>query len=236
MNTNTHMSADAKLAVAASLEQVLGATFTLYFRVHSFRNVEGPMFFALHAAFDEDYTDLWNSIDEYAERIRALGAKAPGSPMRLVTTSELGESEPASDAAAMVREMAAGRPRPKAQRRRSGSRACRRADRAGAPAPRATPNRAARSASARAASSARRSRLARLGEERIGPRVPGPGGAFRHLDHLRPIDRRHRIVRGLAPKEVCGLQIGALDRALWRMELGSDFIPPPGKSILTPAT
>jgi hypothetical protein len=23
------------------------------------------MFFALHAAFEEDYTDLWNSIDEY---------------------------------------------------------------------------------------------------------------------------------------------------------------------------
>jgi len=109
MNTNTQLSADAKLAVAARLEQVLGATFTLYFRAHSFHwNVEGPMFFALHAAFEEDYTDLWNSIDEYAERIRALGAKAPSSLMRLVTSSELRESDAASDAVAMVREMVAG--------------------------------------------------------------------------------------------------------------------------------
>ncbi len=37
------------------------------------------MFFALHAALEEDYTDLWNSIDEYVERIRGLGAKGPGS-------------------------------------------------------------------------------------------------------------------------------------------------------------
>lgn len=109
MNTNTDMSADAKLAVATGLEQVLGATFTLYFRAHSFHwNVEGPMFFGLHAAFEEDYTDLWNSIDGYAERIRALGAKAPDSLMRLISSSELRESDAASDAVAMVREMVAG--------------------------------------------------------------------------------------------------------------------------------
>ena len=47
-------------------------------KTHGFHwNVTGPMFQTLHLMFMEQYTDLWNSIDVIAERIRALGEYAP---------------------------------------------------------------------------------------------------------------------------------------------------------------
>ena len=51
-------------------------------------------------------------------------------------------------------------------------------------------------------------------EEGIGPRVPGPGGAFGHMHHPAAVDRGHRVVRGLAPPEIRRLEIGALDRVI----------------------
>ena len=35
------------------------------------------MFNTLHLMFMDQYTELWNSLDEIAERIRALGVVAP---------------------------------------------------------------------------------------------------------------------------------------------------------------
>jgi starvation-inducible DNA-binding protein len=40
-------------------------------------NVTGPGFFELHAAFGTQYLALFEAADELAERIRALGDKAP---------------------------------------------------------------------------------------------------------------------------------------------------------------
>ncbi|SUZ34100.1 hypothetical protein ROE7235_03882 [Roseibaca ekhonensis] len=48
-------------------------------------------------------------------------------------------------------------------------------------------------------------------KKRIGPRVPGPGGAFGNVHHSAAVDRRHRVVRDLAPPEICRFEIGALD-------------------------
>ena len=41
-------------------------------------NVEGQDFFALHKAFQEQYEDLFEAVDELAERVRALDAYAIG--------------------------------------------------------------------------------------------------------------------------------------------------------------
>lgn len=70
---------------AAALKQVLGKTYALYLKTHSYHwNVEGPQFRSLHALFEENYRAMWESIDELAERMRAIGAYAP-------TAAELGE-------------------------------------------------------------------------------------------------------------------------------------------------
>ena len=48
-------------------------------------------------------------------------------------------------------------------------------------------------------------------EERIGPRVPRPGGAFGDVHHAATVGRRDRVVRGLVPPEIRRLEIGPLD-------------------------
>lgn len=42
-------------------------------------NVEGPMFYSLHKLTEEQYTEITESIDVIAERVRALGLPAPES-------------------------------------------------------------------------------------------------------------------------------------------------------------
>lgn len=66
--------------IAQGLSKLLADTYTLYLTTHNFHwNVTGPMFNTLHAMFMLQYTELWNSVDLIAERIRSLGHKAPGS-------------------------------------------------------------------------------------------------------------------------------------------------------------
>jgi starvation-inducible DNA-binding protein len=74
------ISSNDRAAIAKGLSRLLADTYTLYLTTHNFHwNVTGPMFNTLHAMFMEQYTELWNSVDLIAERIRALGHTAPGS-------------------------------------------------------------------------------------------------------------------------------------------------------------
>ena len=53
-----------------SLTRILARTFRLYVQTHGYHwNVEGPEFRQLHGFFEEQYQDLWNSLDEIAERL-----------------------------------------------------------------------------------------------------------------------------------------------------------------------
>ena len=69
-----------RASIATGLSRLLADSYTLYLTTHNFHwNVTGPMFNTLHDMFMQQYTDLWNSLDVIAERIRALGHFAPGS-------------------------------------------------------------------------------------------------------------------------------------------------------------
>lgn len=62
------------------LKKCLADTYALYLKTQNYHwNVEGIHFHALHVLFEEQYTELAEAIDVIAERIRALGSKAPGS-------------------------------------------------------------------------------------------------------------------------------------------------------------
>ncbi|PJB69302.1 MAG: DNA starvation/stationary phase protection protein [Alphaproteobacteria bacterium CG_4_9_14_3_um_filter_47_13] len=82
--------------IVDGLKKVLADTFLLYFKTHSFHwNVEGAQFKALHDLFMEQYTELWNTTDLIAERIRTLGEYAPNSwedMMKHVTLQETGQT------------------------------------------------------------------------------------------------------------------------------------------------
>lgn len=54
-------------------------------------NVEGPHFFSLHEAFQKQYEELFEAVDEIAERLRALEELAPGGLAVLAKLSPIAE-------------------------------------------------------------------------------------------------------------------------------------------------
>ncbi len=79
---------------AEALSKVLADTYLVYLKTHNFHwNVEGARFRALHEMFEEQYQDLWNSIDDIAERIRALGEYAPGTYAKFRKFGSISETE-----------------------------------------------------------------------------------------------------------------------------------------------
>lgn len=92
----------------ASLKQLLADTYTLYLKTQNYHwNVKGPGFFSLHALFEQQYTDLAAAVDEIAERIRALGHRAPGSFAEFSALATLKEAKEKTDAAGMVKDLQA---------------------------------------------------------------------------------------------------------------------------------
>ena len=95
--------------IADGLARLLADTSTLYFKAHGYHwNVTGPLFPTLHALFEDQYRDLHGSIDVIAERIRALGFKAPGSYAQLAELTSVPEAEGSPEATEMVLDLALG--------------------------------------------------------------------------------------------------------------------------------
>jgi starvation-inducible DNA-binding protein len=66
--------------VIDNLKIVLAESYSLALKTQSYHwNVTGPNFQSLHSLFEVQYTDIATAIDEIAERIRALGDKAPAT-------------------------------------------------------------------------------------------------------------------------------------------------------------
>ena len=66
------------------------------------------MFNTLHLMFMDQYTELWNSLDELAERIRALGVVAPYGGSTLAGLASIKEVSLQPAALDMVRELVDG--------------------------------------------------------------------------------------------------------------------------------
>ena len=90
MDMDIGLSQDERDEVVVSLRRVLAETYALYMKTHGYHwNVTGPRFKALHEMFMEHYTELWNALDLLAERIRALGAYAPGSSAEMMASATI---------------------------------------------------------------------------------------------------------------------------------------------------
>ena len=73
--------------------KVLQATsFSYYIKAHGFHwNVEGPDFPQYHKFLGKLYVDIYETIDVIAEYIRALDSYAPGSMMRYMELTQIGD-------------------------------------------------------------------------------------------------------------------------------------------------
>lgn len=103
------LSDAARKSSAEAMKVLLGETYALYSKTHGYHwNVTGPRFNALHAMFMTQYTELWTALDEIAERIRALGHFAPGSPGEMMDKATIKPDNSVPDADDMVKNLAAG--------------------------------------------------------------------------------------------------------------------------------
>lgn len=76
--------------VVQSLAKFLANSYSLLAQTQlAHWNVEGTDFFTLHEAFQKQYEDLFEAVDEIAERIRSLGHYADGGLERLAAASDL---------------------------------------------------------------------------------------------------------------------------------------------------
>lgn len=100
---------DERTEIAEHLSRLLADTYTLYLKTHSYHwNVTGPMFPTLHLLFEQQYNELALAVDEIAERIRALGAPAPGSYKQYAALSSVTEADGVPAATEMIRDLVAG--------------------------------------------------------------------------------------------------------------------------------
>lgn len=109
MNVGIGISEADRRKIADGLSHLLADSYILYLKTHNFHwNVEGPMFNSLHQMFMDQYTELWNALDLIAERIRALGAYAPGSYKKFAQLSSIPEAEETMPANAMIKQLLEG--------------------------------------------------------------------------------------------------------------------------------
>ncbi len=95
--------------IAQGLSRLLADTYTLYLKTHNFHwNVTGPQFQTLHLMFEQQYTELALAVDLVAERIRALGVRAPGTYAEFAKLTSIKEEPGPIAAQAMTRQLLEG--------------------------------------------------------------------------------------------------------------------------------
>src|SRR4051812_20506050 len=95
--------------ISRGLAHFLADTYTLYLKTHNFHwNVTGPMFQTLHLMFENQYNELAVAVDDIAERIRALGVKAPGSYQEFSRLTSIKENTGDLNASQMILELVHG--------------------------------------------------------------------------------------------------------------------------------
>lgn len=93
-------------SVIDTLRLVVADSYALIGQTHLCHwNVRGPSFFSLHQAFEEQYTELFQAVDEIAERIRAIGALAPGGLAKLAKMADIQEIVEDASAKDMVKAL-----------------------------------------------------------------------------------------------------------------------------------
>ena len=98
---------ESKDQTVEKLSVLLASSYSLYLKTQNYHwNVTGPMFTALHGLFVFFFTELAQAVDEIAERIRALGARAPASYSEYAKLSRIEEDSTSPAATAMIEALA----------------------------------------------------------------------------------------------------------------------------------
>jgi len=109
MRINTGLEDNARKSIAEGLKGVLADSYALYLKTQNYHwNVTGPLFKSVHDLTEQQYTALTTVIDDVAERIRALGHKAPGGYKTLFETTRIKDGDENQPAEKMVADLVEG--------------------------------------------------------------------------------------------------------------------------------
>lgn len=107
LDINIGISDENREKIAAGLSKILADTYLVYLKTHNYHwNVTGPHFHSLHEQFEEQYTELAEAVDVIAERIRALGHRAPGTFREFNELTSIKEDTDQPNEMEMVRRLA----------------------------------------------------------------------------------------------------------------------------------
>lgn len=96
-----------KQTLIEAMTKVLADSYVLYVKTQNYHwNVTGANFQSLHMLFEQQYNDLFTADDEIAERIRTLGARAPGSMKEFLALTSITECTEVRNAQDMVKDLA----------------------------------------------------------------------------------------------------------------------------------
>lgn len=75
---NAMLAKDVRDELSQAVLRILSGSYVLMIKTQAVHwNITGPLFKSVHDLTEDQYTDLFEAIDVLAERIRALGIKAP---------------------------------------------------------------------------------------------------------------------------------------------------------------
>lgn len=103
---DTGLSQSERGDVVEQLTRVLADAYAVYLKTHGYHwNVRGPEFFALHNLLEQQYRDMWEALDDVAERIRALGVLAPQGYAAFANLTSIKDGDPEKSAPEMLNEL-----------------------------------------------------------------------------------------------------------------------------------
>lgn len=89
-----------------ALKVVLANHYAFSLKAQNFHwNVEGADFFQYHGLFEKIYDEVYGSVDVIAERVRTLGAYAPGSFSRFSQLSEIEDQVEIPNSRSMIEKL-----------------------------------------------------------------------------------------------------------------------------------
>lgn len=112
LDIESGLQTEERRAVADALSATLADTYRLFIVTQVVHwNVQGPLFYSVHKLTESQYRDMFDAIDELAERIRALGFPAPHSVAQLTTGSPLSEPDADADLKTQIETLVEGNER-----------------------------------------------------------------------------------------------------------------------------
>lgn len=103
---HTGLTKAERSEVVQELSKVLADSFAIYLKTHGYHwNVRGAEFFSYHSLLEQQYREIWDALDEIAERIRALGEFAPQAHSTFANLTAIKDGDPDKDAPAMLTEL-----------------------------------------------------------------------------------------------------------------------------------